>query len=610
MLFPKKEVWQEWGIEKEPHRFFVQRWYEIFSEETYDSWQIRTSNVKTILNEILDAIDVVGRVHTFHRNIEFLIDEAIKISKKDFIISDFIPYVPDYLLNLKEKYNSDVKNESKKDLPAFKRLVMVLLGHISEYKKALINALRQMIADPPEKHYKKKLYSLTMALGVELKSEGYSISSLQESHKILTDNTEPYFSNRFEKLIEVFTSSKDTYECRFLISWPGDIVDLDEYEVKIERGRTGEINTPEEIGFFNQDNQPLVAILKVESIDPFSARSDAENKLENLFAYSILYRPNKKPIIKHPLVLVSPSQGSKKLVKPDTSRLMYMRDSKKAEENIKEFTILHKKLSAQDSGQLTASLQHHKLSMNAATDEARLVTLWIALESLMQHGPGNIIEKICTYVPPCISLDYVFQMMRNLPINIRALWRGSNTEELRIKLAKSTNYYLHPADMLDILLDDEDGDKIKGFLQFATDHPLLVYRVYHLWEDMFRTPEKLSKTIESHNKNVEWQLSRIYRARNLVMHQGFCPPRTRQLIQHLHSYYILTMHNLIGDLKRNPSWSIFDAFEHRLLLYDHFQNRLKNNINKPLRKSELLSPFLSLTNADGEIAWKYQDVEG
>jgi hypothetical protein len=343
--------------------------------------------------------------------------------------------------------------------------------------------------------------------------------------------------------------------------------------------------------------------LKVESNDPFSARADAEEKLENLFAFSIFYRPTKDPTIKHQLALVSSNDGERFLVGPDTSRLKYIKDSKKAAESIKDFTILYKKLSIQDSGQITASLQHHKLSINAPTDEARLVNLWIALESIMQHGKGNIIERICTYVPPSISLDYIFQMMRNLPINIRKLWRQANTTSLRAKLKHSNEYILHPADMLEILLDVENGELIKDFLQFATNYPLLIHRTYHLWKDMFRTPKKLSETIAKHKKNIEWQLVRIYRARNLLMHRGICPPRTRQLIQHLHSYYILTMHSLIGDLKRNPTWCICDAFEHRLLLYDHFQDRLKNNQSKPLSKAELLSPILSLSNDDRDKAW-------
>ncbi len=85
--------------------------------------------------------------------------------------------------------------------------------------------------------------------------------------------------------------------------------------------------------------------------------------------------------------------------------------------------------------------------------------------------------------------------MRNLPINIRKLWRKANTEALRAKLKRSNEYILHPADMLEIIMDGEDGELIKDFLQFATDYPLLIHRTYHLWKDVFRTPKKLLESI-------------------------------------------------------------------------------------------------------------------
>jgi hypothetical protein len=161
-------------------------------------------------------------------------------------------------------------------------------------------------------------------------------------------------------------------------------------------------------------------------------------------------------------------------------------------------------------------------------------------------------------------------------------------------------------DVLNILLDAKDGDKINAFLKFATEQPLLVYRIYHLWNDMFANADELSKSIKRHKKNVEWQLSRIYKTRNLLMHQGICPPYTRHLLQHLHIYYINIVHNLIHELKRNQSWGICDAFEHQFYLYEHFQSRLKNHKLKPLSKEELMEPILSLSISNGENAWKHK----
>jgi len=65
----------------------------------------------------------------------------------------------------------------------------------------------------------------------------------------------------------------------------------------------------------------------------------------------------------------------------------------------------------------------------------------------------------------------------------------------------------------------------------------------------FKSPQDLAGSIKLHNKNIEWQLCRIYRARNHIMHQGSHLFGLRQLIQHLHTYYATTIHVLIHDLK-------------------------------------------------------------
>ena len=144
----------------------------------------------------------------------------------------------------------------------------------------------------------------------------------------------------------------------------------------------------------------------------------------------------------------------------------------------------------------------------------------------------------------------------------------------------------------------------------GTINPLFVYRLYLLWDDFFGNQKNFMKRLEAHRKNVEWQIRRIYRARNHVMHQGVCLPRTRQLIQHLHSYYIITIHNLIFDLKNNPNWRISDAFENRLLIYEYFLDRLKKHNEKPISVEALIDPRKSIFSTDDSPAWLNEKKDG
>ena len=108
----------------------------------------------------------------------------------------------------------------------------------------------------------------------------------------------------------------------------------------------------------------------------------------------MLYRVTKQVTIKHELALVAGADGSRLCIGPDSSRLGYIKDSKNPNQNIAAFTKLQSRLEKEDAGQLNASVQYHKLALKAGTDDARLVNLWIALESLVQHGGESIIDRI------------------------------------------------------------------------------------------------------------------------------------------------------------------------------------------------------------------------
>ncbi|WP_207689736.1 hypothetical protein [Desulfonema limicola] len=441
-----------------------------------------------------------------------------------------------------------------------------------------------------------------MALGIEFISVGYSTLSLRESFNILINKDNGAFLERFVKLIEQFSGKEHWYLCYFFISWPGKFPILRESNIELIDERPKHELSSEEIEFYKQDSQATIAKIRIKSFDCYSARVKAERQLQSLFALSMLYKPTKKAVIKHQKTLINSEETDlNQCINPDLSNLKYIRDARNAEDNIAQMWKLTEQLSAEDADQLSASLQYHKMALLSPTDEARLVNLWIAVESLVQEGGKNIIDRITSYIPSNVTIGYIYLMMKAIPVDIRNIWRELDTESLRSKLSRSSKYVLHPFDLLKILLDKKNGELITEFLNLIQSNPLLIYRIGCLWKDPFGDPKLCAKKFERHKKNIEWQIRRIYRARNYVMHKGVCSLQTRQLIQHLHSYYVVTMHNLIHDLKMNSTWSINEAFEHRLHLYTYFYNELNNNGKITLEA--LFNPYLILFEKMNTSAW-------
>ena len=605
MIFPNEDSWRAWGISHELHRFFVLRWNEIFSEETFDSWQVRFANVRSILNEILEAANVAEEAPNSHKSILILVDEAIHCAQNDIIIRESFPFVDGYLKRLKTEYQRSVKDLSKRNLDILRSLTRIILGHIEKYREKLFSRVNDLIENPPEQ-YKIVLDSLIMSLGIELKSMGYSIHHLRNAFDIFTVESVESFPRRFNKFLSKCDGRMIDYECSFLISLPGDIPNLDSYSIKIFRGRP-EMFSEEEVTFYKQDNNPLVAMVKVSCCDPYSARDAAEQIMESIFAVSKFYQVSRLAKIRHDLVLVKEASNNDvfHLIKPDTSRLGYIRDAKEPTKSIEFFARLQGRLKPEDADQLMASMQYHKMAMYASTDDSRLVNLWIALESLIGRGRRSIIDNICQYVPASIATDYVYQIVRNFPIAIRKFWRDSDTSTIRKLIRSSNKHLLDPRDLLTILLDEKDGALITKFYEFSEDHPLLRYRIFSLRTKVLKSAETLSKAIEAHRLNIDWQIRRIYSARNNVMHRGVCVPQTRQLIQHLHTYFIIEMNTVINDLNWNSSWGIGEALEHRCVLYETLQNRLKEYDQKAISQEEIFNPhkILFLKDRTPPLFW-------
>lgn len=606
MKYLSKKLLEDAGITEEAHRFFVLRWKELFDEFTYDSWQVRTTNLQSILHEILESCEVVQKIHSHHPNIEMLIQEGIGVAKDDCVIKKYFPFSNNYLENLNKIYVENVKNREKFNVAVLERNTRVLLGNLDGYLGYLSQELKDLFKAPGV-HYKMELDSLTSYLGVELKNRGYSLDELRNSVKLLLNDEISTFEERADDFLSKYSGKFKNYVCLYHITNTkivikkhvlGDCV----VESMIERpGITDQSETEKE--FFGKDRGSGIVRVELSALDPYGAKVLAEQKLEALFAVAKLYQSSKQWIIKHSLVLVKESEGENSFLLDDCSNVRDLSDSKKPENDIDHLFGVISKINAKTSDQLISSLQYHKLALSATTDESKFINLWIGLEALVQGEDGSIIQRLQDYIPAINSLNYIKELSIYFPVSIRELWREKDTSEIREKLAKSKEYRLEASDFIKILLSDENGELVKSFCQLISEDPLSVFRAERLYKEKFSSPDCMKKAIEKHNKNVGWQLCRIYRIRNQIMHQGYQGKDLGHLIEHLHTYFITAIHTLAFDLHNHNSWTIFDSLEHRARLYANLLSRLTNYEKHPICQASLMNTSYILKSKFGDPAW-------
>jgi hypothetical protein len=267
------------------------------------------------------------------------------------------------------------------------------------------------------------------------------------------------------------------------------------------------------------------------------------------------------------------SDASTFIVELDLAHESYIRDSRRSADKLL-------KTSPRVMELLAAPLQYHALGVQATAPESRLTNFWVALESLLVDHEGSIIEKVTKYIPPSLALSYCNRILRANAIQLAAFIQAAT----RHKLPEAANLRtllesggpargsvsIEPGALAELLLDDT---RASSLFRLCAKNPLLIYRLNRMREQIKSTSE-LRASLEAHRERVAWQLGRIYRARNSLVHRGTLPPRAEHLIQHLHTYLSMTLHYLVREIGDSALLTVTAAFARRRALYDVYLSKI------------------------------------
>ena len=134
-------------------------------------------------------------------------------------------------------------------------------------------------------------------------------------------------------------------------------------------------------------------------------------------------------------------------------------------------------------------------------------------------------------------------------------------------------------------------------------HPLILHRLYRARSMTLDKPGSVAENLRYTRQNVDWQLKRIYRVRNSIVHRGQGSTLLPQLTQHLHSYFVKTIRSVLVELDRQPTWTILDALEHRRKLYDHVIQFFNSTPGHGISEQALMQPMACLLPQTAPFVW-------
>jgi hypothetical protein len=284
----------------------------------------------------------------------------------------------------------------------------------------------------------------------------------------------------------------------------------------------------------------IVSFPRIKDSDPFSAARRVEMILGIIKSFHYLHPTQGNAKVDNVVFAVDDKKRTSTQI--DLTNLFqphqYLRSRSTAPVEVKGLRdyVFQRGKDGDKSGQsrVYSSLKSLALASNSTDSESRLVTLWSAFEALLpepskEDGKGVRITHFAPLILPCACYDYLWSNFKECYEDCSkqfgvgftaALALGSETDGAK-GLAK-------------IMLSEKP--KKQAILKLVASSPLMLNRLGKL-HDLVNEPTKLLKYWKLHESRVEWQIHRIYRERNDLVHKGTSSPFLEGLVENAYAYY-------------------------------------------------------------------------
>jgi hypothetical protein len=329
------------------------------------------------------------------------------------------------------------------------------------------------------------------------------------------------------------------------------------------------------------DNTSLL-LSPIDAFDEFSAVASVQTFLNSVRALTYL-APKGLPCRWHPDMYVSRRNKSGGFFRNDEVSFETLSENSgnigRVVKGIKSYSM--KIFEAFDSNsveRIISAVNTSALARISSNLENQLISLWSAIEVLLSEPPRNQprILHYANLIVSCICRSHIRRQMQAVYEqlllafggNFRHLLRSSGEAESRMRL---------PA----VLFLPEHKDLQEQLFKMCAGSPLALHRLWKLHKD-YASPEDVKKTAQAHENRVEWQIHRIYRARNQLVHAGYVPSYLDSLVMNLAEYYRSAIFALVGRATRDSDESDIDqvvaevGIEYRVFL-ENFRGRSKEN---------------------------------
>jgi hypothetical protein len=288
----------------------------------------------------------------------------------------------------------------------------------------------------------------------------------------------------------------------------------------------------------DDDATECLAIVKVEATDYHSAVSSSLARLESVFNfYRVFDHKAELKVTNFSVVEQACCENVFRRIDLPGNTMHFTRDPRpeKASGRLRKFKDTISLDVGPDRRKFQNIINIHGMSVTSSSADVQLVNLWTCLETIAPADRKNSkISNVVGRVVPVLMLGYFSRLVANLLFDVIRWSRKELVATLK-KIENSNPKNLR-ADFIRLISLKENEEALQSLYDKFGDFSLLRFRMHSLRE-IFLDKEHAHERLSSHERMVTWQLHRIYRTRNSIVHSGDSPKFTKFLVENAHEYF-------------------------------------------------------------------------
>lgn len=389
------------------------------------------------------------------------------------------------------------------------------MNNKDKYYKAVLNSLSSLVSEKNDITNSNEIYILTQTLLSELINSGYSAEFLYNTviEHFFSENPVSDALVAFDSFISTFDFRKREYTVYFPIP----------RSIKDDLENNFNLIIAENIYEMFDNQYPYIVKQTISSMDPESALN-AVTKIVDICLSIIRYHKHNDKSYKIRFFDIIDNETKKcSSLKPPIPAIL--RGRQKYEDTIS------RNISFNYTENLLNAVSLHSSAMKSKDINNQFLSLWTAVEVLIpveRKGSYSRINQISNAISTVMSITYLRTLLTHLDNDLSIIKETYNS---CIKDIDTDSIFA----LACILTKPEYNDRVVLLNSALESYPLIKYRISKYIE-LLGSPEKYKKYYEQHSQRIRQQTMRIYRTRNMIVHDGSQTVYIELIIQNLHFY--------------------------------------------------------------------------